>query len=337
LEAYGKKRQELEEAFDFDLARVFLDNSMRFPTKRIDLGEQEECWDRYGFHMKRNKGRATMNYLDFVTEDSEDWEANKHRFVLDKDGESRVDSETFFLRMEPAPGWKEAVERINAMPEDKFRVLYFYGPWEATWRHHGFENALMDFVAEPELLQDMFEQVVDITLQSVDYALSLGMKIDGFYLAEDLGSTRGPLFSPEHYRKYLKPCHKKIMEYAKAHGFKTIMHSCGDVLDFIPDLIDCGLDVLQALQANTRLDISKLKGEFGDKIAFMGNISTVAMAEGGDVIRHEMERKIIPAMQGGGYIYHSDHSIPPIVTYEKYCDVMRILDEIGTYKKDAVW
>ena len=36
-------------------------------------------------------------------------------------------------------------------------------------------------------------------------------------------------------------------------------------------------------------------------------------------------------MQGGGYIYHSDHSIPPEVTYDKYCDVMRILDEIGKY------
>ena len=76
---------------------------------------------------------------------------------------------------------------------------------------------------------------------------------------------------------------------------------------------------------------SKLKEEFGDKITFMGNISVQSMAEGGDVIRQEMERKIIPAMQGGGYIYHSDHSIPPEVTYEKYCDVMKILDEIGSY------
>ena len=185
--------------------------------------------------------------------------------------------------------------------------------------------------AEPEMVQEMFEGIVNTTLESIDYALSLGMKIDGFWIVEDMGCTRSALFSLDHYREYLKPWHKKIMDFAHERGLKTIMHSCGDVLDFIPDLIDVGLDVLQALQANTRLDVSKLKEEFGDKITFMGNISVQSMAEGGDVIREEMERKIIPAMQGGGYIYHSDHSISPDVTYEKYCDVMKILDRIGKY------
>lgn len=331
LEEYGKTADVLEREFDFDFSVAALDNSMRFPAKWIDHGTQEEGWDRYGFHMMRNKGHSTLRYMDFVTADPDDWEEHKHRFVVDKDGESRVDAEPYFLRKKPAPGWKEAVERINSLPDDKFRVIDFYGPWEGTWRHHGFENTLMDFIAEPEMVQEMFECITNVTLETLEYALSLGMKIDGFWMVEDMGCTRSGLFSVEHYRKYLKPWHKKIMDFAHEHGLKVIMHSCGDVLDFIPDLIDCGLDVLQALQANTRLDVSKLKMQFGDRLTFMGNISVRAMAEGGDVIREEMERKIVPAMQGGGYIYHSDHSIPPEVTYEKFCDVINILDQIGSY------
>ena len=108
------------------------------------------------------------------------------------------------------------------------------------------------------------------------------------------------------------------------------MHSCGDVSAFIPDLIDAGLDVLQSLQANTTLNVVGLKKKYGDRLSFMGNISVRKMAEGGDAIRTEME-KVRLAKEGGGYIYHSDHSIPPEVTYEKYCDVMRILDEVGRY------
>ena len=328
---YGKTSQELAAEFDFDAIMIALDNSMRFPTKRIDLGTQEEGWDRYGFHMKRNKGRSTLHYLDFATADPEDWEKYKHQFRVDHDGESRVDVDPYFLRVDPAPSWEEAVRAINATDPTKFRMLNFYGPWEGTWRHHGFENTLMDLIAEPDLVVDMFTRIVDVSLETLDYALSLGMQVDGIYLTEDLGSTRAPLFSPEHYRKYVKPLHKRIFRFAHDRGLKTIMHSCGEVAPLIPDFIEEGLDVLQALQANTTLHIAKLKKLYGDQICYMGNISVQKMAQGGDAIRQEMEAKIIPAMQGGGYIYHSDHSIPPEVTYDKYCDVMRILDEIGTY------
>ena len=46
----------------------------------------------------------------------------------------------------------------------------------------------------------------------------------------------------------------------------------------------------------------------------------------------ELREKIPIAMEGGGYIYHSDHSIPPEVTLETYLHAMKVLDEIGTYK-----
>ena len=331
LNEYGKTPQELAQEFEYDAVMFALDSSMRFPTRRIDLGTQEEGWDRYGFHMKRNKGRSTLHYLDFATAAPEDWEKYRHRFTVDKTGESRVDTDAFFLRTAPAPSWQEAVDRINASGGDKFRFINFYGPWEGTWRHHGFENTLMDMICEPNMMEDMFDLYTDTALGALDYALELGMQVDAVWLVEDLGSTRAPLFSPDLYRRLLKPRHARIMDFAHAHGLKVVMHSCGEVSAFIPDLIDVGLDVLEALQANTTLHVARLKAQYGSRLSFMGNISVQKMAEGGSAIRREMEEKIIPAMQGGGYIYHSVHSIPPEVTYDKYCDVMRILDEIGKY------
>ena len=329
---YGKSAAELSEEFDFDTVMLALDNSMRFPTKKIDLGKQEEIWDRYGFHAKRNKGRSTLGYLEFATADPDDWEKYKDQFKVDKDGESRVVRDSFFLRTEPAPDWKTAVQQMNEATEKsgKFRMINFYGPLEGTWRHHGLENTLADLIAEPEMIDDMFDRVTNVSLEALSYALELGLKVDGIWLVEDLGSTRAPLFSPEHYRKLLKPYHRKIFGFCREHGIRSIMHSCGDVSAFIPDLIDAGLDVLQSLQANTTLNVVELKKKYGDRLSFMGNISVRKMAEGGDAIRTEME-KVRLAKEGGGYIYHSDHSIPPEVTYEKYCDVMRILDEVGRY------
>lgn len=331
LNEYGKTSAELAAQFDFDTVMFALDNSMRFETKRIDLGTQEEGWDRYGFHMKRNKGRSTLHYLDFATAEPGNWEKYKDQFIVDKAGESRVDADAYFLRTTPAPGWEEAVKRINSRGGDKFRMINFYGPWEGTWRHHGFENTLMDFIAEPEMTEEMFDRITNVSLESLDYALSLGMQVDSIWLVEDLGSTRAGLFSVDHYRKLLKPYHKKIFGFCHAHGLKTVMHSCGEVSAFIPDLIDAGLDVLQGLQANTSLDVVKLKKQYGKDLAFMGNISDMVMSESFEAIREEMTRKIPVAMEGGGYIYHSDHSVPPSVPYERYCKVMALLDELGRY------
>ena len=70
------------------------------------------------------------------------------------------------------------------------------------------------------------------------------------------------------------------------------MHSCGEASAFIPDLIDAGLDVLEALQATTTLDIAKLRAQYGDQITFMGNISSVKMSESDEAIREEIERKV---------------------------------------------
>ena len=109
------------------------------------------------------------------------------------------------------------------------------------------------------------------------------------------------------------------------------MHSCGYIEPFLPDLIEAGLDVIQAVQANTGMDVRELKGKFGDKLAFFGNISVQNFKNGPEAIEAELRAKVPAAMAGGGYLYHSDHSIPPEVSLETYLHAMKVLDEIGTY------
>jgi len=79
------------------------------------------------------------------------------------------------------------------------------------------------------------------------------------------------------------------------------------------------------------MHIKDLKPKFGDKLTFFGNISVQGFESGKDAIEAELREKIPIAMEGGGYIYHSDHSIPPEVSLETYLHAMQVLDEIGTY------
>ncbi len=54
------------------------------------------------------------------------------------------------------------------------------------------------------------------------------------------------------------------------------------------------------------------------------------MAGAGEDVEEEIRTKITAARQGGGYIYHSDHSVPPEVSFERYEQVMNLVRQYGT-------
>jgi len=78
-------------------------------------------------------------------------------------------------------------------------------------------------------------------------------------------------------------------------------------------------------------EISNQVQIFGDRLTFCGNISEQSFKLGSEAIEAELRKKIPVAMEGGGYIYHSDHSIPPEVSLETYLHAMMVLEEVGTY------
>jgi uroporphyrinogen decarboxylase len=68
-------------------------------------------------------------------------------------------------------------------------------------------------------------------------------------------------------------------------------------------------------------------------MAFMGNINVVVLETGDrDLIRREIESKLIPIRERGiPYVFHSDHSIPPTVTYDTYRYALDIYRNLATY------
>ncbi len=104
------------------------------------------------------------------------------------------------------------------------------------------------------------------------------------------------------------------------------MHSCGRIEGLIPLFIEEGLDVLQGIEAKAGQNVVELQKEYGSDLAFMGNVDVTMLAGGRDKVESEIEDKIIPAMKNGGYIYHSDHSIPPEVPWDDYVYLMEKLD-----------
>ena len=85
-----------------------------------------------------------------------------------------------------------------------------------------------------------------------------------------------------------------------------------------------------ALEAKAGLDVRKLKADYGDRLTFMGNIAIQVMSTGDPgLIEKEVKSKLLAAKDRRGYIYHSDHSVPPSVSFESYQWAMELVDRYG--------
>jgi uroporphyrinogen decarboxylase len=125
---------------------------------------------------------------------------------------------------------------------------------------------------------------------------------------------------------------RKLFDYFRSEGIPVILHSCGQVTDLIPFFIEDGLTCLQPLEVKAGMDLVKLKEAYGDKLAFMGGIDVRAMADPDpSVIEEEIRSKIPEARKGGGYIYHSDHSVPNDVSFKQYERVIELVRRYGTF------
>lgn len=106
----------------------------------------------------------------------------------------------------------------------------------------GYENVILDMADDEPRLHTLLGMLREFNLTVVQRFIDLGSTLLSF--PEDLGMQRGPMLSPAHFRKYIKPCYEAYMTPARQAGCLIHMHSDGDIRDLLDDLFDSGVDVI---------------------------------------------------------------------------------------------
>jgi uroporphyrinogen decarboxylase len=106
----------------------------------------------------------------------------------------------------------------------------------------GYESLMFDMVDERPELSRLIAMVEEFNYQLVLKWLEL--EPDMMTFPEDLGMQVGPMLSPDHFRKYIKPVYQKMMQPARDAGCIVHMHSDGDIRTLVDDLIDGGVEVI---------------------------------------------------------------------------------------------
>jgi len=106
----------------------------------------------------------------------------------------------------------------------------------------GFQNLMVDIATNDPRLQYLINMVLKYNQRLIDKWLELGVELMVF--GDDLGNQDRLAISPGHWRKYLKPCYKQMYSKCRAKGTHVYMHSGGHILEIIPDLIECGVTII---------------------------------------------------------------------------------------------
>jgi uroporphyrinogen decarboxylase len=320
--------------FDMDFANIYMDASLRLPEKLVeDTDEYTIREDKHGFVAKQWKGKGgALGYLSHAVNNKDDWQRLRQRLDVDFGNTARIGRQSYFTPFVNYPTWDDLAQQFkNLREQGKYILLHVYGPLEATWRRNGFEQTLMNLALEQGWITEMFTAHIDLLINTLQKAREFGVVPDGMFLVDERGVNTGPLFSDNTYQQLFAPCDRRLADYLHTNDITFFMHTDGDVRPLIPSLIENGLQVLQPMEAKVGLDVRKLKKEYGKDLSFMGNIDATIMDGDPEVLEKEISSKILAARQDGGYIYHSDHSVPPTVTWKRYQWIIERIMHYGTY------
>ncbi len=128
----------------------------------------------------------------------------------------------------------------------------------------GLENTWLDIYTNPDELRALIDLLVEMNLHAIGRYAAAGA--DGYIFCDDWGLQDRLMISPEKWREFWKPAYARVYAAAKAAGLQTFLHSCGYILDILPDLVEIGLEVIQ-MDQQENMGLDRL-AQFAGKIAF---------------------------------------------------------------------
>jgi len=107
----------------------------------------------------------------------------------------------------------------------------------------GYENTLVDLVQGERRIFVVLDMLEQFNQRLVRNYIKFG-HAEWMGFAEDLGMQHGPMLSPAQFRAHIKPRYQRLMQTARDAGCIVHVHADGDIRTLMPDLLDCGVDVI---------------------------------------------------------------------------------------------
>jgi len=195
---------------------------------------------------------------------------------------------------------------------------------------------LVMLMTEKETAHDMMGRYTDAVIAKLKlYHEAVGERCVAWGVgSDDAGTQRGGLLAPELFEEMIKPYYKRVCDWVHAHTtWKTFLHSCGSIYDYIGHWIDAGVDILNPVQISAaRMEPERLKRDFAGRIVFWGggcDTQQVLPLGSPDEVRRHVEHNIEVFRPGGGYVFTQVHNIQQNVPVANVLAMFQAAHECG--------
>ncbi|HLE52745.1 MAG TPA: uroporphyrinogen decarboxylase family protein [Anaerolineales bacterium] len=223
----------------------------------------------------------------------------------------------------------EAVDRFK----DKRAIIFRAQDAYSIPRYlRGVENVMMDFVLNPGLLRQLVEIGVSYNSALAQCAVRLGA--DAIFTSDDYADNRGPMMSPRHFREFLLPGLKSVIQSIHAAGVPAIKHTDGNIMPILDDILSTGVDCIDPLDPLGNMSIAVVKEKVGTSVCIKGNVNIGGALSLGtpDEVRAETLACILAGKPGGAYILSTSNSIMSCILPANYVAMIETLRQYGSYE-----
>ncbi|MHC4564896.1 MAG: uroporphyrinogen decarboxylase family protein [Planctomycetota bacterium] len=239
----------------------------------------------------------------------------------------RTDLDTYNAPLDYAEKFfdTENVERVkDAYPDHCLIFGTHIGPFTAGYMAMGFERFFTRFTDDPLFIHTLLESRTEWCIALYQRAVELGAEV--LILADDAAHNEGPMISPEMWREFVLPLHRRIVD---RFDVPVIWHSDGYIEGLLPMAIDAGFAGVHGLEPSAGMDLASIKRRFGSDLALIGNIDIKILCNSDlQAVRTEVARCLDQGAPGGGYMVSTCNSIFQGMNPEAVAEMFRSIEEI---------
>lgn len=336
-----------------------------FPTRTVVLnGREQVVPEDFGLHFDLDMygcggwfNNDAIEREHKVVEETDEWEIRRNgsgallkwwkhksgtpehigfdmtsREIWERDYRHHIPQEPTPSRLVGGP-WKGAgtldMDRVafaTARAHEKWAFQGHVFIWETMRQSMGdfamYESLLLD----PGWIHDFNRVYTDYYKAQFQLVFDeVGMP-DGIWIYEDLGYKNGLFASPKTLKSLIFPYFAELVAFFHSYDLPVVLHSCGNITQALPMIVDAGFDALQPMEIKAGCDPFVFAEQYADELVFIGGLDVRFLETNDrDVIEREVLR-LVEGMKARGarYIFHSDHSITPLVNYDSYCFALEV-------------
>ncbi len=196
------------------------------------------------------------------------------------------------------------------------------------------EEWYISTVTRKQYVYNVFERQCELALENLARLYQVvGDRIAVIYMSgTDFGMQTGSFISPKAYRELYKPFQKQLNDWVhKNTSWKCFIHSCGSIVNLMPDMIEAGFDIFNPVQTSAAgMDPLTLKRRFGSEVVFWGGgvdtQRTLPFGSPGEV-RAQVQERMEVFGAGGGFVFNPSHNVQAGVPVENLVSLYRAVDD----------